>query len=279
MVEASDSRFDPLMDTVAKLDRVSSLTGSIRLVEVVPSGWTLCSDVDSHWLSEWEMRVADGLESTLGTSHPMAAAAYSLIWYASVPGLIGGAFFRASRRVPSLARESLAFRLAEGKPYPDAYALLNHKFWCLPDDPAAVHPSATVVTDESELATVLRRQMRAHSDDFLAEFQPRARLPKRALRGAFQDETECGIWVGGDQQIGAAPEVLHATRLVFPGKATEFGEETSMYVLDGFDGQRHLSRNRIACCYYYKIDPYPCGTCPRTDQAERRRRYATAEEN
>ena len=114
-----------------------------------------------------------------------------------MPAELGGALFRLARRVPRLDRDAVAFRLA-AEAYPDAYALLDARFWCLPTDPAADHPDATAVADEPALAAVLHAQVRAHADAFLAEHPSRGRLPRRALLGAFTDGVDTGLWLGGD---------------------------------------------------------------------------------
>lgn len=69
--------------------------------------------------------------------------------------------------VPRLDPASLAFHREPGNPIPDAYALLDERFWCLPDDPEATHPLATVVPDVDALTATLRTQVRAHADAFL----------------------------------------------------------------------------------------------------------------
>ena len=166
-------------------------------------GWTRCADVDAEFVTRWEQAVCAQHVREFGRSHPAATAAYVLGWYAGVPAGLGGALYRLARRVPRLDRDAVAFRLA-AEAYPDAYALLDARFWCLPTDPAADHPDATPVADEPALAAVLRAQVRAHADAFLAEHPSRRRLPRRALLGAFTDGMDTGLWLGGDPHPGAA---------------------------------------------------------------------------
>ena len=59
-------------------------------------------------------------------------------------------------------------------------------------------PDATAVADEPALAAVLRAQVRAHADAFLAQHPSRGRLPRRTLLGAFTDGMDTGLWLGGD---------------------------------------------------------------------------------
>ena len=190
----------PLADSAARLGEAF---GHPVLCGEPGPGWTRCAEVDAAFVTRWEQAVAAQHVHEFGRSHPTTAAGYVLGWYAGVPAGVGGALFRLARRVPRLDRDAVAFRLA-AEAYPDAYALLDARFWCLPTDPAADHPDATAVRDEPALAAVLRAQVREHADAFLAEHPTRGRLPRRALLGAFTDGVDTGLRLGGD----ATPERL-----------------------------------------------------------------------
>jgi len=171
--------------------------------------------------------------------------------------------------VPRLDRDAVAFRRA-GEAYPDAYALLDARFWCLPTDPAADHPDATPVADEPALAAVLRAQVRAHADAFVAEHPSRRLLPRRALLGAFTDGLDTGLWLAGD----TTPErLLPDAALALPAGPSPLPASTLHVLVDG-RGRRHVDRRTLSCCYYFKIDlaAGPCGTCPRIPAADRLRR-------
>jgi len=232
-------------------------------------GWTRCADVDAEFVTRWEQAVSAQHIREFGRSHPAASAAYVLGWYAGVPAELGGALYRLARRVPRLDRDAVAFRRA-GEAYPDAYALLDARFWCLPTDPAADHPDATPVADEPALAAVLRAQVRAHADAFVAEHPSRRLLPRRALLGAFTDGLDTGLWLAGD----TTPErLLPDAALALPAGPSPLPASTLHVLVDG-RGRRHLDRHIRSCCYYFKIDPAagPCGTCPRIPAADRLRR-------
>jgi hypothetical protein len=232
-------------------------------------GWTRCAEVDGEFVTRWERDVAAEHVREYGRSHASATAGYVLGWYAGVPAGLGAALFRLDRRVPRLDRDAVAFRLAP-EAYPAAYALLEARFWCLPGDPAAGDPHATVVADEAALAAVLRAQVRGHADEFLATWPARGRLPRRALLGAFTDGVDHGLELGGD----ATPEALPPeAALVLPRGAAPLPASTIVVRVDG-RGRRHVDRTTLSCCYYYKVDPAagPCGTCPRIPPDERLRR-------
>ncbi len=232
-------------------------------------GWTRCADVDAEFVTRWEHAVAAQHVREFGRSHPATAAGYVLGWYAGVPAELGGALFRLARRVPRLDRDAIAFRLTD-EAHPDAYALLDTRFWCLPTDPAADHPDATAVTGEPALAAVMRAQVREHADAFLAEHPSSGRLSRRAMLGAFTDGVDTGLWLGGDR----TPErLLPDAALALPADPSLLPASTLHVAVDG-RGRRHVDRRTLSCCYYFEIDPDagPCGTCPRIPPDERLRR-------
>lgn len=240
------------------------------------TGWTGCAAVDAAFMLGWEAGITRQVERTYGRTHPQTVSGFALGWYGALPGVLGGACFRAARRVPRLTRDALAFRRHPEEEYPDGVALLNPRFWCLPDDPAAGHRDATVVADEVALAGMLRAQVRGHADDFLAAYAGGGRLPRRYLLGAFVDGLDTGVWYGGDPGLAAADEVLRLGRLVLPGVTSEFAEASSVHRLVDPRGRTHLARRRVGCCYWFKVaeDGALCGTCPRLDEASRAEKYA-----
>ncbi|MFC5994874.1 (2Fe-2S)-binding protein [Pseudonocardia hispaniensis] len=243
--------------------------------------WTRCSAVDADFLADWERAAAADLLRRYGATHPTTAAAYVLHWYAKIPGAVGAALFRHARRIPRLDRDALAFHRAPDDPAPSGAALLDERFWCLPDDPAAEDPAATVVPDETTLAAVLRSQVRIHADAFLADYGPGVPLPRRARLGAFFDGLDTGIWRAADggtrcADPAAATMVLGDAALVLPGGTPEFPDASTLHLLHDNRARPWLSRRRVSCCFYFKVSPdgSACTTCPRTPAAERAQRYA-----
>ncbi|MGE3287419.1 MAG: (2Fe-2S)-binding protein [Pseudonocardia sp.] len=240
------------------------------------AGWELCSAVTRARFARWEDDAARYMRREFGGTHPLATSGHTLGWYASIAGYVGGTFFRRARRVPRLSADVLAFRFAEEGPWPDAIALLDDRFWCLPDDPAAGHPAAGPVADAGALAALLRGQVAAFREETLGRVRPSARLPRRTLRGVFTDGLDIGLWLGGPSSVADAPQILRDAALVLPGGAPEMLEPTSVYVLTDGRGRRHLSRRRIGCCYSYRLpgdDILACATCPRVDDEERAARH------
>jgi hypothetical protein len=245
-------------------------------------GWTRCSEVDAAHLAGWEAATAAALPGWYGAgADPTTASAHVLHWYAAVAATAAAALFRHARRVPRLDRAAVAFRCPAGTLIPDATALLDDRFWCLPADPDAGHPDATVVTDEAALAAVLRAQVRAHAEDFLAGYVPSARLPRRARLGAFFDALDTGVWRGADGTTACAGPaeagaLLAEAALVLPGRTPEFADATTLQPFHDDRDRLWVTRRRVSCCFYYRVSPdgSACSTCPRTGARERARRYA-----
>lgn len=257
--------------TVARADRADEWLTMRLGIPADEAGWLRYAGIDAEFIVAWERSVAARQRHELGRSHPMTSASYVLGWYAGLPGQVGGACFRLDRRVPRLQPEDLALHRHPTEHYPDGVALLDERFWCLPDDPAADDPAATVVADDAALAAVLRGQVREHADRFLSWYTPGARLAQRNLLGAFFDGLDCGIWTGGEHGVDARELVLADAALVLPGHTPEFWDASTLYLLTDDRGRTHLTRERVSCCHSYKINDagVPCFTCPRTDTAER----------
>lgn len=262
----------PLAATAARADAHRDWL-SLTYADAVPEGWTRCSEVDAAHVAGWEDRVTAWQRTEFGRTHPQASSGYVLSYYADIAPTVGALFFLVDRRVPSLAADALAFRTDAVYTYPDAIAVLGGAFWCLPDDEAAGHPDATVLADEEELGAVLRAQVRAHADAFLATYRPSARLPRSALWGAYYDALDAGF--APDRPRAPVPEATRAARLALPGPTPEFAQGSSFYLAVDEAGGEHLTRRRVGCCYYFKVgDDGACTTCPRTSDEERLARLA-----
>lgn len=237
-------------------------------------GWLRCADVDAAVIAEWEERAAEVCVKYDGRSHPVTSASYALGWYADIAAALGALCFLLDRRVPRLGRAAVGYRRHPEDHYPDGVALLDPRFWCLPDDPEAAHPDATVVPDEEALGARLRAEIRSHADDFLSGYRPGARLPRRDLLGAFYDGLDVGFWRDGAAVPAAElEEAVAAAGLALPGRTDEFSQGSSLEVVTDVRVCR-LARLRVSCCNYYRVSDVgeECASCPRTSEDERRRR-------
>lgn len=224
--------------------------------------WWRCSTVlgQPAYFEKWGAELAAWLQDTYGEAPERVVAGYLLTWYLAVPGLLAGLLFHRDRRVPELRPDGLAFRLGETRPNPDAVALLDQRFACLPDDPGAGSPLATVVADEDALAALLRARFAGHAARFVAAFQPTVRFGRRTLWAAATDALDEGLWLAG-RYCGAEAGGVADAAVVLPTEMTPFTSASTL-VEKGTSG---WTRRRESCCFHYALrnGQGECETCPR----------------
>lgn len=90
-----------LDDVMRSVNRVPGSAGGLHgSLPHEAMGWIRCGDIDSAWMPAWESKSTQPLLAEYGRADPMAACALAVIWYAEVPGRLGGAALRPSRQVP-----------------------------------------------------------------------------------------------------------------------------------------------------------------------------------
>ncbi|MBZ9640889.1 (2Fe-2S)-binding protein [Streptomyces sp. PSKA30] len=167
-----------------------------------------------------------------------------------------------NRTVPDLSMGRLAVR-------PDGFA-------CLPGDPAAALPGATVVADEEALRAELRAAVAEHFEPVLAAFGPRMRRRGRALWATATDEIVEGLWYVADL-LGERERAKRELELLLPGATKPYVGSAAFRELTGPNGESLPTRDRASCCMFYTLRPEDtCTTCPRTCDAERVVRLAAA---
>ncbi|WP_460406494.1 (2Fe-2S)-binding protein [Actinophytocola sediminis] len=188
-----------------------------------------------------------------------------MAWYLSVPGYVAALLFHHERRVPSLRPEHLAFRTTRPRPHPESTALLDPRFVCLPDDPAAGTPDATVVPDEGALAAVLRGRFTAHAARFVAAFAPTVRFGRHTLWAAATDALDDSMLLAGRYGGDEAAGVVDAA-LLLPERLSPLTSGSTMRPVAGAAGEPvSWTRRRESCCFHYLLEhgKGPCATCPR----------------
>ncbi|HEY0639983.1 MAG TPA: (2Fe-2S)-binding protein [Pseudonocardiaceae bacterium] len=253
----------PLPSRMVRPDDRAALAGEV---------WVSCGEVLAvpSFFTRWQAALSTRMADTYSSVPQVTPAGYVMSWYAGMFGYLGGMLFHQARRVPALAPETLAFTVGPEFHRPVAVALRSPAFTCLPSDPGAGSPHATVVPDEDALAAVLRAEVAAHGARFVAAYRQASRFGPHTLWGAVTDALDRGLWHlahrGGDDPAGAA-----SAALVLPRRLAPFTSGSTIRRVRGPSGAEHWTRTRQSCCFYYKLPEAegPCVTCPRLTEALR----------
>lgn len=228
--------------------------------------WVNCAELLSapDGFTLWRQELAGWLIDRYGQAPERTTAGYVLSWYLFVPAYLAALLFHHERRVPSLRPEHLAFRKSRPRPHPDAIAVLDPGFVCLPDDPAAGTPNATVVPSEQTLAAVLRGRFTAHATRFVNAFGEHVRFGRHTMWAAATDALDSGMWLagryGGDEVAG----VLDAA-LLLADRFEPLTSASTMRLATDAHGTTSWTRRRESCCFHYLMEAGQgvCSTCPR----------------
>ncbi|WP_236796358.1 (2Fe-2S)-binding protein [Amycolatopsis sp. GM8] len=223
--------------------------------------WQRCSDVlaDPARFDLWRKRLAEWLCGRFGDAPARTTAGYVMSWYLHVPAYAAALLLHHERRVPLLRPEELAFRLGDDRPHPEGIAVLGADFYCLPGDPAAGHPEATVVADERALTAMLRARYIAHAEKFVHAYAPVSRLGRRMLWAGATDALENSLWWAGRQTGDEGAGVANAT-LVLDACHPPLTSASALR----FDADDGWTRRRESCCFSYLLpNETECAECPR----------------
>lgn len=222
-------------------------------------GWVRCADFvgQPDRLHRWQQQTADSFDS--GSVDPtLTAAGLVLDWYLAAVVLPGVGVFHLDRIVPDLDPSALALR---------------------PGPPGSPVAATAVLTDQPVVVDagpagpqLLRAQLQAHAESFLATYAPLTRFGRRTCWAAVTDAVDTAFltagWVSGEPDRAAEEAVAvlgDRDEAWVPGA----GGSTLHQVTDR-RGRRHWTRRRHGCCFLYRL-PHTaaCLTCPRVSDAER----------
>lgn len=268
----ADTTRTDLLASLARVDKLQDIAvvrfgePELRAAEDV-RGWWSCEDMltDPDGFARWQNALSEWLLAEYGDAPDRTSAGFLKAWYLLAPAFLGALMFHHERRVPSLRPQDLWFRIAEdGRPHPDGISLTATEFACLPDDPAAGTPEATVVATEQALAALLRARYVAHAARFIRAYSPGVRFGPRSLWGAVTDALDSGFWragrQGGDEGAGVADAAL-----VLPERIAPFTSASTLCTTHAEDGRAEWTRRKESCCFNYLLaeGKGPCATCPR----------------
>ena len=198
---------------------------------------------------------------------PDVVASFALHRYGWPAAVLFTAPYFLLRRVPWLSVEDVAFHRGQGR-----MSVRRTAFSCLPDDPAAGHPQARVVSDEEALRAAVRQAAAEHFGPLLAAFGPHMRRGRRALWGTVTDELVESLWYVG-HLLGEEARAKAEAQVLLPGATAPYPGGAGFRELRGPEGQPLPTRDRASCCMFFTLRPEDtCVTCPRTCDEERIRR-------
>lgn len=263
-------------DTLALWSAAAADHGLSLATDVAPRtgpAWTSASELvaDDTALDELVAAFRRGW----GTDRDDIAGAFWLSEQAFALLLRAAVALLAARRVPVLDLGVASTRLRSGPGARVDRVALGPAFACLPDDPAAGHPAATVVADEHALLERLLRDAERHHTPIVALVHRRCRRPERALwRHCGDAIAESFLWAG--EIVGRREEAWRwgsrAVRTAPPALRTHAGYRTF-----GTGPWERVGRVRAQCCLHYRTSARSyCLSCPLQDDAYRDARLAAA---
>jgi len=261
----------PLAATVAALRPLSWLALTTGQVPPAP-GWTSAAAlVTAEGVAAMTAVASAGLRAAYEDVDPLIAPSYVLEWYCGAIAAAAALPYAAARRVPEVAPTQLAVRL-HPQGWPEAVVLTGPGFACLPDDPDADHPDATVVPDLGTLQALLRARVAGHLRPFLALAGRAARRGPHVQWGFASDALAVALWLAADD-AGTAAGAAAAGALLDDAPAP--WSRAGFRRLRLPDGRDACTRVRTSCCFAYRLpSAEACTTCPRTSDAERVARLA-----
>jgi hypothetical protein len=259
------------------------------LTALATGGWLRCREAldDPRFFIQWQRELGRRMAAQYAVAPAVTTAGYIMGWYCGLFGFLGGMLFNATRRVPSLAPDNIAFKLHPALGRPADVALLDGAFVGLPSDPYALAgpapdvpapdvpaPDVTVLADDGQLAVALRAEVAGHGEQFVAAYRRASRFGPHTLWGAVTDSVERGLWHiahrCGQDAAGAGDAAL-----VLPRRLPPFTSGSTIHSLTDQRGRPHWTRIRRSCCFYYKLPgAVPCASCPRLTEAQRRQRLS-----
>jgi hypothetical protein len=181
------------------------------------------------------------------------------------PLALGLGSFWATRRVPDLRPENLAYRLDEHGDIAE-WTLIGGRFAALPDDPDAAHPDCTVLEHVDALRRHLMDQLNAHFVQAIAAARHRHPVPEKQLWAAASD----GI---AGQAAWLIPELKLPLDITAEAEALnnllpQRARSTIIQIEHRGETERFV--DLTYCCFWYlQPDGEKCSTCPGRPMEER----------
>jgi hypothetical protein len=255
----------PIDATVAKINAISPYF-QLSVGTPPDASWSRASVVLTD--PDWVATTIGRLYAKRGyiTPRNLAASFYDgYQWYVGTAAISG---FFAHARVPDVGVDNVALKFDDDG-WVTGIALIDGRFACLPDDPAATHSDARVFPDRRALREHAARMVYAHVNHLAAPLIDAADVSEQSLRLASANSISMlALWILQQSNQPALAETeahAFAAAMPFPAKARLFEVEC--------DGERAVYVNGSVCCHWY-LDPENtersyCGNCPKVPLPKR----------
>ena len=252
-------------DALARMATLYEYAPSVQIEVPDEFGWieaTALFTLDSRHLRQMLASAA----SAYGTTRRDVAASLFFHRYSwSVAGIAVAAYL-THQRLPDLSISNLAVQVDE-QHQPGCYALASGRFWAQPDDPAANHPDAMIVTPGALDLARLRGELELHFAPVIDAMRSHVPVGKRAMWLALADNSAWWLNELGErlQRPGSrAAEIAGLTQ----GASSRLRGGTRLIDVEA-DGRRQSFVARGGCCLVHKLPGTErCATCPLHKPAE-----------
>jgi hypothetical protein len=267
----------PLVASVRRAEAVNPYL-AVQFDPPTGAGWVPWTEItEGDHLQRWltDLRHSDGegvLPLDVGGSFLGAGLASAVVGVAST-------MLAIDRRVPDIAPGQLTIHRNAGQWF-DRIALRTARVAVLRDDPAAGHPDAEAVADESALLGWFAERAVACLEPALAGVRAIAPFGLRGLWGAVGDEIASAVVAADPNAADFAGRIVESVAARTP----HLTSRPQPMTLDGASGTLDVVV-RGTCCLWYKTPAAHrraeqghlgyCLSCPLIDDDERVRRAAS----
>jgi len=267
----------PLRQTFARISQVNRYIQA-RLGDADEAGWIAPTDLFAPGSISLQ-RMVDVAQRRLRTEagNIIAGAVLQEYQWPLLSSAI--ASFLVERRVPDMSPENVRLWLpseaSKAQGVHESIVYCCGRFAVLPDDPAADHPDAWIVSDLDALRFHLRTSIEAHMGWVIRRLSQSLRCSERGLWLYVTDRCGgalCWLMQQQDRSIGLSRiEEEFQALLQTPGSPLN-NKKVGLFELSYRECTR-IFLNRATCCFWYKTEGGDyCANCPHRPPSERRER-------
>jgi Ferric iron reductase FhuF-like transporter len=189
-----------------------------------------------------------GREAWGTTNNHVAGSAFIIAYLTRLVYPVIGQYV-LQRRVPKVSLDNLSFRFASGRI--NATLLNQPLFAALPDDPAAEHPNALIVTSKTALYQLLREWLfESNAELVIGALHRAARASIRVSQNATA--ASCAQAFHRLYPVMEDPDrVLRDAKTFFEDPASLVYQQVSMEVME-HGGKRGFFARRAGCCLVWR---------------------------